>query len=166
MEIIINFSRPGKGNTRYIEGLVDDDQIRIKTYNHLTAAFSQKWCEEIWWQNGYVARGILIGSVMKYLFYREWFSVMRLLAQNGNHLGYYVDVHTPIRKLDGEYYLTDLFLDLWIAPDGKFIELDKDEFEQGFRKRLITSYQYKKASQIFKQLKHEVINGEFFLRVH
>jgi hypothetical protein len=46
MEVIINFSRPGKGITRYIEELVDDDRVRIKTINYIPPEFSQKWCEE------------------------------------------------------------------------------------------------------------------------
>lgn len=101
-------------------------------------------------RNGVKMPGILIGSVVKYLFYKEWFSVMQLFAQDGNHLGYYAEVDTPIRKLNGEYHLTDLFLNLWIAPDGKFIELDRDEFEEGFRKCLLTSYQYKKPIRFSK----------------
>jgi predicted RNA-binding protein associated with RNAse of E/G family len=90
---------------------------------------------------------------------------MQLIGIDSDHLGYYVDVHTPMRKVGGEYYLTDLFLDLWIAPDGKFIELDQDEFEQGFQMGLLTSYQYKKANHVFEKLKREVTNGEFFLRI-
>lgn len=166
MEVIINFSRPGKGITRYIEGLIDDDEVRIKTLTLILPEFSHKWCEEVWWQNGCVPRSTLIGSVVKYLFYREWFSVMQLIGEGGEHLGYYVDMDTPLKKVAGEYYLTDLFLDLWIAPDGKFIELDQDEFEQGFHMGLITPYQYEKASRVFKQLTHEVSNGDFYRRIH
>jgi hypothetical protein len=166
MEVTINFSRPGKGVTRYIEGMVNDDPIRLKTIFYLPVEFSQKWSEEVWWQNGCIPRGILIGSVMKYLFYREWFSVMQLVGIDGEHLGYYVDVDTPMRMIGGEYYLTDLFLDLWIAPDGRFIELDQDEFEQGFRKGLLTHYQYKKARQVFEKLKREIATRDFFLRIH
>jgi hypothetical protein len=162
MEVIINFSRPGKGLSRYIEGLVDDDPVRMKTLNHVPLEISAKWCEEVWWQNGCIPHGILIGSVMKYLFYREWFSVMKLLESDGNHLGYYVDVDSPIRKSRGEFYLTDLFLDLWIAPDSKIIELDRDEFEEGFRMGLLTPYQHKKANQVLDRLKRSVTNGEFF----
>jgi hypothetical protein len=166
MDVIINFARPGKGITRYIEGLIDDDRVRIKTLTCLPPEFSQKWCEEVWWQNGCVPHGFLIGSVVKFLFYQEWFSVMQLLGTRSDHLGYYLDVHSPIQKVAGEYYLTDLFLDLWIAADGKYVELDQDEFEQAFRLGLITPYQYKKANRFYKQLTQKVTNGTFFRRVH
>jgi len=49
MQVIINFSRPGKGITHYFEGLVDENQVRIKTRNHIPTAFSRKWCEEDEW---------------------------------------------------------------------------------------------------------------------
>jgi predicted RNA-binding protein associated with RNAse of E/G family len=96
------------------------------------------WCEENWWRNGYVPRGILVSSVVKFLFYKEWFSVMQLVGIDGDHLGYYVDVDTPIQKDHGEYFLTDLLLDLWIFPNGRYIELDRSEFENSLKSRLIT----------------------------
>jgi hypothetical protein len=166
MEAIINFSRPGKGISRYIEGLVDDDPARIKTRTQVPLEMSQTWCRECWWQNGCIPPGILIGFVMKYLFYKEWFSVMQLFDVDENHLGYYIDIDTPIKKSGGEYHLTDLFLDLWVAPDGTFIELDRDEFEEAFRLGLITHYQYKKANKVFEQLKHSVTSGEFFRMIY
>lgn len=161
-QVIINFTRPGKGVMRYIEGLVDADPVRIKTLTHVNREKSLKWCEEYWWQNGFIHQGILIGTVVKYLFFRKWFSVMQLLDREGAHLGYYVDIDTPIHKVRGEFYLTDMFLDLWVSPDGTLIELDRDEFEQGFRSGLITRYQYRKANLVVEMLKGNIANGEFF----
>jgi hypothetical protein len=162
MNIVINFMRPGKGMTQYIEGLVDDNCIRLKTHTQVSADFSLKWCQENWWWNGYIPRGRLISSVVKYLFYREWYSVMQLIGVDGDHLGYYVDIDTPMRKVGGEYYLTDLFLDLWIATERTFIELDREEFEASFLSGLITPYQYRKANRVIEMLKDKVIHGDFF----
>jgi len=161
MEVIINYLRPGKGTARYIEGLVDSDATRIKTLSMVPGDFGRKWCEEVWWQNGCVAHGVVVGSVMKFLFYKEWFTVMQLIGINGDNLGYYLDIATPLRKVDGEFQLTDLFLDLWVWPDGKFMELDRDEFEEGFRMGLLTPYQYKKANQIFNKLKRLIMALKF-----
>jgi hypothetical protein len=96
MEAIINFSRPGKGTTRYIEELVHDDSIRVKTINNLSPEFSRKWCEEVWWKNGTIQKGILVGSDVKTLFYKEWFSVMDLPGIGDETLGYYVDIDTAL----------------------------------------------------------------------
>lgn len=165
MEAIINITRPGKGVTRYVEGLVDENWVRLKTLTCVSPEFSQKWCEEIWWQNGLIAPGFLIGSVAKFLFYKEWFSVMQLVGTKENHLGYYVDLDTPMQKVENEYFLTDLFLDLWIAPDGKFSELDRDEFELGFRNGLLSPFQYKQTNRVCESLKREITSGEFFQRI-
>jgi hypothetical protein len=162
MDIIINFSRPGKINSRYVEGLVDKNPVRLKTLNYIPADTSLKWCEENWWQNGYIPRGVLISSEMKYLFFKDWFSVMQLFGESGDTLGYYVDVITPIRKVGGEYYLTDLFLDMWIAPGGNYTELDRDEFEGSFQSHLITPFQYKKANQVIEMLKDKIVKGDLF----
>jgi hypothetical protein len=165
MDIVINFMRPGKGVTRYTEDLVDDNRIRIKTATQVSADFSRSWCEENWWRNGFIPPGMLISSVVKYLFYREWFSVMQLVGTDADHLGFYVDIDTPLRKVSGEFYLTDLFLDLWIAPNGTYTELDWDEFEASFLSGLITPYQYRKANRVIEILKSEVINGDFYQRL-
>ncbi len=43
---------------------------------------------------------------------------MQLVGIDGVTLGYYVDITTPLRNRGAEYTLTDLFLDLWVTPDG------------------------------------------------
>jgi len=162
MEVVINFLRPGKGTTRYIEGLVDEDLTRIKTLTRLPSDVSRRWCEENWWQNGFISEGTLVEAVVKYLYFRKWYSVMQVLGADGRHLGYYVDIDTPLHRVGNEVYLTDLFLDLWIAPDGSFIELYRQEFEEGFQSKLITSYQVRKANQTLKMIVREIASGDFF----
>jgi hypothetical protein len=88
--------------------------------------------------------------------------VVQLVGTDGDHLGYYVDVDTPIRKDNGEYYLTDLFLDLWVFPNGRYFELDRDEFEKSLKSRLITHYQLRKANQVIEMLKCRIVNGDFY----
>jgi hypothetical protein len=165
MAVIINFNRPGKGITRYVEGLVDDNPIRLKTISDLSPEFSKRWCEENWWQNGYLPQGTLVGSVVKYLFYREWYSVMQLVGATGETLGYYVDIDTPLLHNEGEYYLTDLFLDLWIDREGMYIELDRDEFDQAYQGGLISTEQHKQADQVLRRIIDEVKSGQFFLQL-
>jgi Protein of unknown function (DUF402) len=162
MEVVINFLRPGKGITRYIEGLVDEDSKRIKTLTRLPTEVSRRWCKENWWKNGFISQGTLVEAVVKYLYFRKWYSVMQVLGADGRHLGYYVDIDTPIHRVGNEVYLTDLFLDLWIAPDGSFIELDRQEFEEGFQSKLITPYQVRKANQTLKMIVREIASGDFF----
>jgi predicted RNA-binding protein associated with RNAse of E/G family len=92
----------------------------------------------------------VVGSVVKYWFYMEWFSNFLMVRMDGETLGYYLDLHTLLRKVDSEDTLTDLLLDLGVTPDGCYFELDRKEFEPGFRKGLISSYQYKE-NQVFEK---------------
>lgn len=46
----------------------------------------------------------------------------------GNFTGYYCDAILPVISRNGIYDITDLFLDLWISPDGQTTVLDEDEF--------------------------------------
>ncbi len=86
---------------------------------------------------------------------------MQLLGPQDALLGYYVDVDTPVERSGGEYYLTDLFLDLWIGPDGQTIERDREEFEQAYRMELISPRQYQIANLVMQDLMRNVANGKF-----
>ena len=86
---------------------------------------------------------------------------MELLDTPGNRLGFYIDIHTTMRENGGELYLTDLFLDLWVGPDGSFFELDRDEFEQAYQARTLSYQHYKKAHQVHNNLKQIIVSGEY-----
>jgi hypothetical protein len=51
-----------------------------------------------------------------------------------NLVGYYCDIIKPLNKLlrtpEKTSRITDLFLDLWITPEGDYVVLDEDEFEE------------------------------------
>jgi hypothetical protein len=166
MELIIHFNRPGKGTSHYVEMLVDENLVRLKTRSVLSQEFSRTWCEEVWWPQGMIPRGVLVGAVVKYLFFNEWFSVMELLGTQGEHLGYYIDIDTPMEKKNGEYYLIDLFLDLWIGVDGRLVKLDEEQFEGAFQAALMSSLQYTQARQVFEEVILEITSGEFLKKLH
>jgi predicted RNA-binding protein associated with RNAse of E/G family len=48
----------------------------------------------------------------------------------GRFTGYYCDAILPISDRNGDYEIRDLFLDLWITPDGRTTILDEDELEE------------------------------------
>ena len=66
--------------------------------------------------------------------------------------GYYCDLCTPIKRGPHGYKMTDLFLDLWIFPDGDYIILDQDEFEDAVEQALMTREQGNKVKAELKQL--------------
>jgi predicted RNA-binding protein associated with RNAse of E/G family len=76
-------------------------------------------------------------------------------------LGYYCDIVTPLQKIGGDYYRTDLVLDLWVTPDLKLYELDWDEYEQVIEQGLMSIEQQEIARSTLERLKAEVATGRF-----
>lgn len=69
----------------------------------------------------------------------------KVYSNDGRHTGYYVDVLEPVRWQGDDSAtlepLTDLFLDLWVAPDGRWQVLDEPEFLEAEAKGWITPAQ-------------------------
>ena len=159
-QVTIHLARLGKSERAYREGLVEDNGIRVKTFSivpeliaiHLSEKF-QKY--------GWLAPGQRIHSVVKYLFYKEFFSIVQYQDQNKHVLGYYCDIVSPLQKHGDDYFLTDLILDLWVSPDLQVIELDRDEFETALAKGLIPAKLEKDALNTLSRLKSETERGIF-----
>ena len=65
----------------------------------------------------------------------------------------------PIRKNENEYEVLDLFLDIWLKPNGTLLELDLDEFQVAISKGIIAEEQQKMAITAFERLKEEAKQG-------
>jgi len=93
---------------------------------------------------------------------RKWFSVGKIRDLEGRHTGYYCDIITPPRLLkDGGVEITDLFLDLWVAPDLRYKILDEKELDDALKKGCITEQPYKKARAELEKLITLVRQGDF-----
>jgi predicted RNA-binding protein associated with RNAse of E/G family len=93
---------------------------------------------------------------------RKWFSVGKIRDPSGKHTGYYCDIISPPRLLeDGGIEITDLFLDLWVAPDLRYKVLDEEELENALEKRWITKPLYEKARIELEKLITSVRQGNF-----
>ncbi len=82
----------------------------------------------------YVVNGkIIMNNGWRGLYYEviaDWYDVVRIYDKEKKFVGYYCDIKTPSKRIEGGFELTDLFLDLWVFPDMKFEILDKDEFDR------------------------------------
>jgi predicted RNA-binding protein associated with RNAse of E/G family len=72
-----------------------------------------------------------------------------------------VDLTTPVRKVDGEYYLTDLILDLWVFPDLTYRVLDEDEWQQAIQAGWVSKEIQHTVQKTLKGLKREIRLGKF-----
>jgi predicted RNA-binding protein associated with RNAse of E/G family len=158
--VVIHYHRPGKGITQYVEGLVEDDGIRLHTYTQIPEA-ERRLLDRALVSQGLIPSGSSAASIRKFFFYREYFDILEFRDSQGGLLGYYSDIATPLTKIDGRYHMTDLSLDLWLYPDGRCLELDLDEFEQSVADRIITDEQACNARQTFERLKAELEVGKY-----
>ena len=52
--------------------------------------------------------------------------------------GWYVNLERPLRRFDAGFDVDDLFLDLFVEPNGSHRWLDEDELERAFAAGLVT----------------------------
>ena len=76
-------------------------------------------------------------DVVWFTFPGAWHDVGRFHRADGTFTGLYVNILTP-PVLDGnDWETTDLFLDVWIPPDGTVMLLDEDELDEALGREWI-----------------------------
>ena len=100
-----------------------------------------------------------------FLFKHRPFDVGRFYRPDGTWTGYYVDVLEPVQWTGSDPTtlepITDLFLDLWIAPDGRYVILDEDEFEEAISRGSLTPEQIGHARRVLQELTAATARGAF-----
>lgn len=159
-KVRINYDRVFRERMVYVEGFLADNGKVLRTYSVVPKDISQRWSVH-WHREGFLSEDQWIGVVRKYLFYDQYFAIMELRDDGENLLGYYCDIVTPLRKGGAEYYVQDLCLDLWVAPDLTCQELDWDEFDEAVETGRIPSDLNIQAQMTLEALVREVQQGDF-----
>ena len=121
-------------------------------------------------QNGKTVLGDNFAAVWC-VFTGLWYDVGIIYNLNNEWTGYYCDVMKPVKRSMDEtgklesFEITDLFLDLWINPDGTHEIQDEDEFEEAIQAGAIDTELEKKAWNVLKELITEVESGHLELQV-
>jgi protein associated with RNAse G/E len=63
-------------------------------------------------------------------YLKKNFNIFRIGTQDGNLKGFYSNVTYPPIIEDDLIKWRDLAVDIWIRPDGSYLILDEDEFEE------------------------------------
>ena len=102
-----------------------------------------------------------------FVFTGLWYDVGKIYNLNNEWTGYYCDIMKPVKrsidatgKLDC-FEITDLFLDLWINPDGTYEIQDEDEFEEAIQSGAIDTELAEKARDALSALIVEIETGKF-----
>ena len=115
-------------------------------------------------QNGRMVLGDNFAAVW-FVFTDLWYDVGKVYNLENEWTGYYCDVLKPVkRSVDAtgklnRFEITDLFLDLWINPDGTYEIQDEDEFEDAVQDGAIDAALEGKALEVLKALITEVESG-------
>ncbi len=106
-----------------------------------------------------------------FVFTGLWYDVGKVYNLNNEWTGYYCDIMKPVKRsmnTTGEldcFEITDLFLDLWVNPDGSYEIQDEDEFEEAIQTGAIDTTLAKTARDVLNTLIVEVESGRLESRV-
>ena len=76
-------------------------------------------------------------AVVWFTFPGAWHDIGSFHREDGTFTGFYANVITPPKIEKHVWYTTDLYLDVWMNPDGTAKLLDEDEFQGAISQRLI-----------------------------
>lgn len=63
-------------------------------------------------------------------FHEKWYNIFRIASGKGDLKGFYINITKPPVIGPDTIDWEDLALDLWVRPDGSYLILDEDEFEE------------------------------------
>lgn len=100
-------------------------------------------------------------NVIWFVFTGLWYDIGKVYNLNNEWTGYYCDIILPVERTPDKFEIVDLFLDLWISPDGTYEIQDEDEFEIALENGIIDTELAEKARIALNNLIDEVESGNF-----
>jgi uncharacterized protein len=67
-------------------------------------------------------------SFTEYYYSDRWFNIFDILGSDDQRKGWYCNIAQPAVIFNDRIEQVDLFLDVWVNPQGKPLLLDEDEF--------------------------------------
>jgi len=159
--IYIEYIRPGKEITYYDEDLVARDETCLRTHKTLPDDIAERLSHAMQSQ-GLIESRQRVLTITKTYFFAEPFNLLEFRDQNGSLLGHYSDIGEPVLQLTpNTFQMTDLYLDIWLFPDGRLLELDWDEFEDALQRHVINPAQADLARATMQRLVQETAEGVY-----
>lgn len=100
-------------------------------------------------------------SVIWFVFTGLWYDIGKVYNLNSEWTGYYCDIILPVERTPDKFEIVDLFLDLWVSPDGTYEIQDEDEFETALENGIIDTELAEKAHFALSNLINKVKTGNF-----
>jgi predicted RNA-binding protein associated with RNAse of E/G family len=80
----------------------------------------------------------------EYYYNNRWYNIFEVTSANGMLKGWYCNVAEPAHIFSDRVEQVDLFLDVWVKPNGHTLILDEDEFTAA---TMLTDFQRSQAQQ-------------------
>ncbi len=100
-------------------------------------------------------------NMLYFAFVGENYDILKVYDEDGNFKGLYIDVLAYTKREGDTLEMLDLFLDIFVFPNGDAFLLDEDELEMALNYGLIDKetfdFAYSVAGEILEKLKR----GEF-----
>ena len=55
-----------------------------------------------------------------FVFTGLWYDIGKIYNLDNEWTGYYCDIMMPVKRSSDQFEIVDLFLDLWVSPDGSY----------------------------------------------
>ena len=65
---------------------------------------------------------------IEYYYTKRWYNIFDIASADGTRKGWYCNVAEPARFFENRIEQIDLFIDVWVKPEGETLILDEDEF--------------------------------------
>ncbi len=104
-------------------------------------------------------------GMLYFAFIGKNYDVLKVYDEEGNFRGLYVDVLAYTKREGNTIEMLDLFLDIFIFPDGRAFLLDEDELEMALNYRLIDKETFDFAYQVAREILERVKSGGFPLKI-
>ncbi|MCG9128611.1 DUF402 domain-containing protein [Candidatus Poribacteria bacterium] len=96
-----------------------------------------------------------------FVFTDLWYDIGKIFNLENEWTGYYCDIIMPVTRNETKFEIVDLFLDLWVSPEGGYAIQDEDEFEEAVINGVISQDITNKARTTLDNLIDDVIDGRF-----
>jgi predicted RNA-binding protein associated with RNAse of E/G family len=79
---------------------------------------------------------------IRFILRSKWYDVCKFYDRNLRFVGYYCNIVKPVSKLlirpNLSTIITDLYIDLWITPEGRHVVHDEDELGLAVRRNVLS----------------------------
>ncbi len=100
-------------------------------------------------------------TMVYFAFVGKSYDILKVYDEEGNFKGLYVDVLAYTKREGNTIEMLDLFLDVFIFPDGRAFLLDEDELEMALNCGLIDKETFDFAYRVAREIMEGIKRKEF-----